>query len=189
LILVVDNFDSFTYNLVDYLQQLSLKINVLRNTSHSSDLFCDKYTGVVLSPGPGIPKKAGYLMKIIDYYYLKIPILGICLGHQAIGEFFGAKLAKAQKPMHGKTSNIDHNFDVLFQNIPRRFSVTRYHSLICTNLPNELQVLARTDIGETMALKHQSLPIYGLQFHPEAVLTEYGLELLRNWKNINSFCN
>ena len=189
MILVVDNFDSFTYNLVDYLNQLEIEVEIQRNNSPLKNLFSDKYAGLVLSPGPGTPKNAGNLMEILDFYHAKIPILGICLGHQAIGEFFGGTLKKAVKPMHGKNSVISHDGDRLFNQVPSSFSVVRYHSLICDNINKKLQTIASTNIGEVMALKHKELPIYGLQFHPEAVLTQYGLEILRNWKNINSISN
>lgn len=186
---MVDNFDSFTYNLVDYLNQLDLEVDVVRNNESLKNIQCIKFEGILLSPGPGIPKNAGNLLDIIDYYYRKLPILGICLGHQAIGEFFGSKIIKAQKPMHGKISKVYHNNGTLFKNIPSELSVVRYHSLVCSNLPVDLEILATTNDGEIMALKHRTLPIYGLQFHPEAVLTQYGLEILRNWKNINYFGN
>jgi len=189
LILVLDNFDSFTYNLVDYFNQLDVKVEVLRNNVSIKKLLSDKYSSIVLSPGPGIPTKAGNLMRVIKYYYQKIPILGICLGHQAIGEFFGGEIIKAQQPMHGKLSRVHHDLDPIFCNIPNEFSVVRYHSLVCHNISKDLKVIAKTQPGEIMALKHNVLPIYGLQFHPEAVLTQYGLEILRNWKNINSISN
>jgi len=185
LILVVDNFDSFTYNLVDYFNQLELNVEVLRNNAPLKELLSEKYTGLVLSPGPGLPAEAGNLMKVLDYYHTKIPILGICLGHLAIGEFFGAEIRKAQKPMHGKISHLLHERDPLFGSTPPVFNVTRYHSLICDKLSHELLVIAKTNSGEIMALKHRDLPIYGLQFHPEAVLSQYGLEILGNWKNLN----
>ncbi len=189
MILVVDNFDSFTYNLVDYLNQLDLEAHVLRNNAPLDQLLSDKYAGVVLSPGPGIPKHAGHLMKVMDYYHDKKPILGICLGHQAIGSFFNAEIIRAMKPMHGKISKIFHENDPLFHELPWHFNVVRYHSLVCSNLPDDLKVIANTRSGEVMAFVHREYPIYGLQFHPEAVLTQNGMDLLRNWKNINSITN
>ena len=189
MILVVDNFDSFTYNLVDYLLQLDFIVEIKRNNAPMDDFLTKKYKAIVLSPGPGIPEKAGNLMNVIDHYHDKIPILGICLGQQAITAYFNGNIEKAQQPMHGKISAISHRKDSLFSGIPTEFKVTRYHSLICTNLPRELESLATTKINEVMALKHKELPIYGLQFHPEAVLTEYGLDILRNWKNINALTN
>lgn len=189
MILIVDNFDSFTYNLVDYFNQIDLKVDVLRNNASLDDLLSEKYEAVVLSPGPGKPKNAGYLMNVLEYYHGKVPVLGICLGHQAIALFFNGSIEKAQKPMHGKLSHIHHEKDAIFENIPASFNVVRYHSLICDNLPKCLNVIAQTEIGENMAMKHEELPIYGLQFHPEAALSEYGLDILRNWKNIKSLSN
>lgn len=189
MILVVDNFDSFTYNLVDYLHQLDLETEVIRNNAPLDQLLSDKYEAIVLSPGPGIPEYAGHLLKVIEYYYDKIPILGICLGQQAITRFFNGKIQKALKPMHGKISLVYHENDQLFDGIPASFAVTRYHSLICTDLPGKLESVAKTSENEIMALRHKDLPIYGIQFHPEAVLTEFGLDILNNWKNINSLTN
>jgi anthranilate synthase/aminodeoxychorismate synthase-like glutamine amidotransferase len=184
LILVVDNFDSFTFNLVDYLQQLDQHVEVKRNNLPLDDLLSDQYEGVVLSPGPGIPQNAGHLMKVVDYYITKKPVLGICLGHQAIGEHFEGKLTKAEKPMHGKISEIVHNDDLLFRSIPTNFNVVRYHSLIFKDLPEQLKIIAKTKNGEIMALRHKKLLIYGLQFHPEAILTDFGLQILKNWINL-----
>lgn len=189
MILILDNFDSFTYNLVDYFSQLEIEVEVLRNNVPLDELISKKYSALVLSPGPGIPSKAGNLMQVLDFYYTKMPVLGICLGHQAIGEFFKGAIKKARHPRHGKISNIIHDGDVLFRNIPTAFNVVRYHSLICSKLSDDLAIIAKTNTGEIMALKHKELPIYGLQFHPEAVLTQFGLEILRNWKNINSITN
>lgn len=186
MILVVDNFDSFTYNLVDYLKRLDLEVDVIRNNASIDSLLSEKYKGVVLSPGPGIPENAGNLMKVIEYYHGKIPVLGICLGHQAIGKFFDGDIVQSRKPMHGKISNISHGHDPIFNAVPTNFDVTRYHSLICDNLSDQLEIIATSNTGEIMALKHKSWPIYGLQFHPEAVLTRYGLDILENWKNLNS---
>ncbi|NJN26690.1 MAG: aminodeoxychorismate/anthranilate synthase component II [Cyclobacteriaceae bacterium] len=189
MILLIDNFDSFTYNLVDYFTQLGLKVIVKRNNIAISELLHERYQGIVLSPGPGKPEDAGNLMEVVHHYHTQLPILGICLGHQAIGQYFGAKLSKARLPMHGKISTVTHQNDQLFQDLPRSFDVVRYHSLLCETLGNSLETIAETNTGEVMALKHKQWPIYGLQFHPEAVLTQFGLEILRNWKNINSICN
>lgn len=185
MILIIDNFDSFTYNLVDYFQQLGQTVEVKRNNLPIEDLISAVYSGIVLSPGPGIPKDAGQLMKVIEHYHRRIPMLGICLGHQAIGEFFGGKLMKAYKPMHGKLSDVSCANNPIFVNIPSSIQVVRYHSLVCKHLPEVIEVIATTKEGEVMAMKHNDLPVYGLQFHPEAVLTEYGLEILRNWINLN----
>lgn len=184
MILVIDNFDSFTYNLVDYFEQLSQEVEVKRNNLPLNHLLSDEYSGVVLSPGPGIPTNAGHLMEVISYYSGKIPLLGICLGHQAIGMHYKTDLVHAQKPMHGKISEIIRESDPIFSNIPKRFNVVRYHSLICHNLTSQLKIISTDNAGEIMAMRHQYFNIYGLQFHPEAILTEYGLDILRNWINL-----
>ena len=189
MILVIDNFDSFTYNLVDYLRQLDLKVHVERNNAPLHTLCSPRYTAVVLSPGPGIPQMAGNLLGAIAYYQGNTPILGICLGHQAICTFFDGEITKAAKPMHGKLSTVHHDGDSVFKDIPDSFDVVRYHSLICSKISPDFKVIAKTESEEVMAIGHKSLPVYGLQFHPEAVLTEYGLKILENWKNINSLSN
>ena len=189
MILVVDNFDSFTYNLVDYLSQLDFEVEVRRNNEPLELLCNEKYDGIVLSPGPGTPENAGHLMKVVEYYHDKKPVLGICLGHQAIAQYFGAKIVKAPQPMHGKISEISHNQEALFDGIRDSFNVTRYHSLLSESLPSCLTATAKSSINEIMAVAHMTLPIHGLQFHPEAVLSENGLQLLKNWKNINSLTN
>ncbi|GAB4132718.1 MAG: aminodeoxychorismate/anthranilate synthase component II [Raineya sp.] len=181
-ILLVDNFDSFTYNLLDYLGQVGLSCQVHRNNIALETLQKEEYAGVLLSPGPGKPREAGNLMAVLEYFHQRLPILGVCLGHQAIGEFCGATLAKAHKPMHGKISKIKRiNDGILFKNLPHNFQVVRYHSLVLQNLPECLQVTALSEENEIMALEHTSLPICGVQFHPEAALTEFGLQILRNW--------
>ncbi len=195
MIILLDNFDSFTYNLVDYFKQLGLEIKVLRNNVALTKIIALQPKAIILSPGHGTPKNAGIMMELISEFYLKIPILGICLGHQALGEFFGATLQKAKKPMHGKISvlqvvdnevNSTDKISFLFHNLPKQFNVVRYHSLIILDDSKELDVLAYTQNKETgekevMAFCHKNLPICGIQFHPEAILTEFGLEILRNW--------
>ncbi|MBD0400440.1 MULTISPECIES: aminodeoxychorismate/anthranilate synthase component II [unclassified Flammeovirga] len=181
MILLLDNFDSFTYNLVDYFTQLGQKVEVVRNTTPLEEIVVYKYDAIVLSPGPETPDKAGNMLEVIDYYHKTHPILGICLGHQAIGEYFGGKVVKALKPMHGKISQIDVQTSVLFQKIPSEFSVVRYHSLILSNVPNTVEVVASSKEGEVMAIAHKNLPVFGVQFHPEAILTEFGLDILKNW--------
>lgn len=180
-LLVVDNFDSFTYTLVDYLRQAGATCRVIRNDAPWSELTqpCD---AVVLSPGPGTPRQAGRLMDVIAHFHQRVPMLGVCLGHQAIGEFFGAHLTTADQPMHGKVSTITTDVaDGLFAGLPAQFGVTRYHSLVLRDLPDQLVGTAWTNPGDLMALRHRWLPMWGVQFHPEAVLTEYGLELVQNW--------
>ncbi len=182
-ILIVDNYDSFTYNLYDYFLQLGTDCTVVRNDEWAKEQFKSfDFDGLVLSPGPKKPKDAGLLMWIIDYFHNKKPILGICLGHQGIGEYFGAKLVKARIPIHGKTSHINHNEKGLFQGIPQNFKVMRYHSLVLESLDGTtLTATSHTKENEIMSLQHDTLPIQAVQFHPESILTEHGLDLLRNW--------
>lgn len=181
-LLLIDNYDSFTYNLYDYLMRLGAKVEVCRNDEIEIEAIeAMQFDGLVLSPGPERPAKAGALMQIVKAYHQQLPILGICLGHQAIGEFFGAKLLKARVPVHGKTSIIQHSATGLFKNLPQDLQVMRYHSLLLKELPSCLQVTAKTTEGEIMALKHQELPLYGVQFHPESILSPQGLEILKNW--------
>lgn len=162
---------------------------MVRNDCAPSSLLDHSYEAVVLSPGPGIPSRAGLLMDVIEFYHRQKPILGICLGHQALIEFFGGRIGRAEKPMHGKLSDVIHDDDRLFDTVPNRFQVVRYHSLLAKVVPQDLDVIAKTENEEVMALRHNALPIYGLQFHPEAELTQFGLEILRNWKEINLASN
>jgi anthranilate synthase/aminodeoxychorismate synthase-like glutamine amidotransferase len=184
MLLLLDNFDSFTYNLVDYFGQAGICVEVVRNDVSLDEIKQLPVTGVVLSPGPGIPEKAGCLMEVIQYYHERVPMLGICLGHQALGEFFGARLEKGIKPMHGKVSEITCEEDPLFDKMPKIMPVVRYHSLVLRDTPDCVVPLAFTAAGELMAFKHNTLPLYALQFHPEAALTTYGLQMIRNWVSI-----
>lgn len=189
-LLVVDNFDSFTYMLVDYLQQAGATCRVVRNNESWSWLTAAPVDAVVLSPGPGVPKQAGRLLDVIAYYYQQVPILGVCLGHQALGEFFGAKLIPAQKPMHGKVSPVRTiASDLLWEGLPATFAVTRYHSLVLTELPAPLEPIAVAGPDELMAMRHRTLPLWGVQFHPEAALTQHGLRLIKNWIDFVLFTN
>lgn len=182
MLLILDNYDSFTLNLVDYFEQMDIACIVKQNDVTLSELDQLSFQGIVLSPGPGTPSESGILMKVIEKYHQTHPILGICLGHQAIGQFFGADIMKAHAPVHGKTNNIQHSEDQIFNGIPQNFNVVRYHSLILGNLPNQIEKIAFDNSrGEIMAIRHNSLPIRGLQFHPESILTEYGMQILRNW--------
>jgi anthranilate synthase/aminodeoxychorismate synthase-like glutamine amidotransferase len=181
MVLLLDNFDSFTYNLQDYLYQIGFECKVVRNDVPLREIISKDYQAVVLSPGPGKPENAGNLLAVIDHYHDKLPMLGICLGHQAIASYFGASIRKAAGPMHGKISVVKCYPDPIFENIPEHINVVRYHSLITENLPPFLRVLAHTSESEIMAFRHISLPLYGFQFHPEAILTENGLQLLKNW--------
>ncbi|SNC77424.1 anthranilate synthase component 2 [Hymenobacter gelipurpurascens] len=183
-LLLLDNFDSFTYNLLDYFRQLECEVLVRRNDVSLESLEELKFEGIVLSPGPGTPQEAGILGQVIEAWHQRVPMLGVCLGHQALGQFFGAELTRGALPMHGKVSEIEWmQPDALWQDLPARMPVTRYHSLILQHLPPALEVLACTvDLHqEIMAFRHQSLPLYGVQFHPEALLTPDGLALLGNW--------
>lgn len=185
-ILLLDNFDSFTYNLLDYLQQAGATVHVRRNNVEVAELAQLAFDGIVLSPGPGTPDKAGCLLHVIERYHAEVPILGVCLGHQALGQFFGAQVVRAVRPMHGKVSTVKClTDDPLFTGLPTQLTVTRYHSLTLNNLPPTLVPLAYTtdEYRELMALRHCTLPLYGVQFHPEALLSTEGLALLRNWVN------
>jgi len=185
-ILLLDNYDSFTYNLYDYLCQSGASCTVIRNDTYTLEVIQKMdFDAIVLSPGPKKPKDAGILMELIEHYHCKIPILGICLGHQGLGEFLGATLVKANVPMHGKTSTIFHTGHLLFKGLPESFEVMRYHSLIIKDLiETGLQVIATTKSGEAMAISHKTFPLIGIQFHPESILTEYGLHLIKNWLKI-----
>lgn len=182
-ILLLDNYDSFTYNLYDYLLQTGVSCRVLRNDALSPEQFdALSFDALVFSPGPRRPANAGVMPALIERYHRHLPMLGICLGHQALGEFFGARLVKARVPMHGKTTPVLHNGHPLFAGIPSPFTVMRYHSLLLESLDGTpLECTAATADGEIMALSHRSLPIAGVQFHPESILTEHGLRLLENW--------
>jgi anthranilate synthase/aminodeoxychorismate synthase-like glutamine amidotransferase len=182
-VVLLDNYDSFTYNLYDYLLQIGTQCVVLRNDAttpaHIATLRPD---ALVLSPGPCRPAQAGILMQTIEYFHTQIPILGICLGHQAIGEFFGATLTHAALPTHGKTSFCTHTAHAIFRDIPQPFAAMRYHSLILKHLPSTLQATAHTAQNEIMAIAHHTLPICGVQFHPESIGTKNGINILKNWQ-------
>ena len=181
-IALIDNYDSFTYNLYDYICRLGAECDVYRNDKLELNQLSD-YEALVLSPGPKRPSDAGQLMDIIASYHNYKPILGICLGHQALGEFFGAKLVNSKVPVHGKTSLIKHTEKDIFKEIENPMQVMRYHSLLLKELPESLDPFAFTDDDELMAFRHKSKAIWGLQFHPESILTPSGLKLLQNWLN------
>ena len=185
MVLLLDNYDSFTYNLRDYLLQLGQSCKVVRNDEMTVEELEDvDFSSAIISPGPKTPQSAGITMQFIERFHQSKPILGICLGHQAIGEFFGAQLVKANKPMHGKTSVINHTNHFLFKGLPGQFEVMRYHSLILTGLQHTgLDIIASTEENEVMAVAHRELKIAGVQFHPESILTPHGLSILKNWFN------
>lgn len=182
-VLVIDNYDSFVYNIVQYLQQLGAECTVVRNDSVDVSV-ADGFDGVLISPGPGTPEKAGISIAMITYCAeKKIPLFGVCLGHQAIGVAFGAKVSRAPELLHGKTSVVKHNGTGVMENIPSPFTATRYHSLAIekNSLPDTLEATGTTESGIIMSVKHKNLPIEGVQFHPESVLTEHGHHILANW--------
>lgn len=185
-ILVVDNYDSFVFNLVQYLSQLGAKCTVLRNDEVDVTSAKD-YDGVLISPGPGIPESAGVSVELVRFCAAhKIPLLGVCLGHQAIGVAFGATVSRAPELLHGKTSVVNHNGGGVLKDIPNPFTATRYHSLAieAATIPDEIEVTGKTNSGVIMSIQHKNFPITGVQFHPESVLTEYGHQLLGNWLEI-----
>ncbi len=184
MILMIDNYDSFTYNLVQYLGELGEKLAVKRNDEITlKGVARLKPSSIVISPGPGSPKDAGIANDLIKTFAGTIPILGVCLGHQCIGEAFGGEVVRAKRPMHGKTSKIYHTRHALFRGLPSPFEATRYHSLIVKreSLPKALAVTAWTQDDEIMGLQHRRFPVYGVQFHPESILTTVGKDLLKNF--------
>lgn len=184
-IFLLDNFDSFTYNLVDYLHRCGAEVVVKRNNEDCGDL--SGYDGIVLSPGPSIPENSGNLNQVISDYFGKVPMLGVCLGFQAIGQFLGAKLCRLEHPVHGKKSEISCVAHPMYLRIPERHFVARYHSLYLKNLPECLELTAETRDKIPMAFAHKELPVWGVQYHPEAVLSEYGLIFIKNWlKSLNN---
>jgi para-aminobenzoate synthetase component 2 len=184
MILLLDNYDSFTYNLAQYLGEMGEKLVVKRNDRISLDEIEEMAPDrIVISPGPCTPREAGISVPLVRRFAGKIPILGVCLGHQAIGDAFGGRVIRAPKIMHGKTSEIQHDGKTIFRKIPQGFTATRYHSLIVErkSLPRELEISAETDDGTIMGLRHRKFRVEGVQFHPESVLTEVGMRLLRNF--------
>ena len=182
-ILVIDNYDSFVFNLVQYLQQLGAICTVVRNDAIKVN-EADKYDGVLISPGPGTPQGAGISIELVKYCAeKKIPLLGVCLGHQAIGVAYGATVSRAPELLHGKTSVVTHKNKSVLENIPSPFTATRYHSLAIEkqSLPDSLEVTGATESGVIMAIAHKTKPICGVQFHPESVLTDHGREIVRNF--------
>jgi para-aminobenzoate synthetase component II len=183
-ILVVDNYDSFVYNLVQYLGQLGVDCDVRRNDEIDlADVGRLNPSGVLLSPGPSTPQRAGICMGVVTEYGGKVPIFGVCLGHQAFGAAYGATVTRAPELLHGKTSIVHHHGDGVLAGLPAPFTATRYHSLavVESTLPDQIEVTGRTESGVVMAMRHRSLPIEGVQFHPESVLTQGGHLMLANW--------
>lgn len=184
MILVIDNYDSFTYNLVQYLGEMKAEVKVVRNDKITIDEIRRlKPEAIVISPGPCTPKEAGISVPIVKELYKEIPILGVCLGHQSIGEAFGGNVVKAPSVVHGKTSEVLHEGKGIFKSIPLKFKATRYHSLVIEpkTLPDSLYITAKTADGVIMGVQHKQYPVFGVQFHPESIATEHGKVLLRNF--------
>ena len=182
MIAVIDNYDSFTYNLVQFLGELGADLAVYRNDRITCDELAKlRPERIVISPGPGVPTDAGISEAVVERFHETTPILGVCLGHQAIGEAFGGRIVAAPTLMHGKVSTIKHDGKTIFEGLPQGFSATRYHSLAVADVPDCLEVTATTDDDVVMGLRHKSLPTEGIQFHPESIMTEGGMELLRNF--------
>jgi len=184
MILVIDNYDSFTYNLVQYLEELGARTRVLRNDrAELLNLNLAKLEAIVVSPGPGTPRQAGHSVQVIKRYHRRLPILGVCLGHQAIAYAFGARIVRAKRIMHGKVSLVSHDGKGLYKGLPQPFEATRYHSLVVErrSLPRQLEVVANTSLNEIMGIRHTSYPLAGVQLHPESILTAAGKGLLGNF--------
>ena len=186
-VLVIDNYDSFVYTLNGYLEELGATTHVIRNDEVTAEELAgmlDEYDGVLLSPGPGAPHEAGVSLALVDLaVQRRVPVLGVCLGHQAIGEYFGGTVTHAEELMHGKTSVLSHTHSPFFAGVPEHFTATRYHSLavVRDTVPEELTITAETESGIVMAFEHVELPLWGVQYHPESVMTEAGYRQLGNW--------
>jgi anthranilate synthase component 2 len=188
-IILIDNYDSFTFNLYHYLSSLKVSVDVVRNDKiNSKEILKMKYNKIVISPGPGNPNQSGNCLKIVRSLHKKIPILGVCLGHQIIGQVFGSKIIQAKKLMHGKTSKIISKNIGLLKNLPKSFEATRYHSLIIDkkSLSKDLEIIAETQDGLIMAVRHKKYHVHGVQFHPESIKTKIGIKILKNFIRIKN---
>ena len=186
-IILIDNYDSFTFNLYHYVSSLKVNVDVIRNDQISSkEILKRKYNKIVISPGPGNPNQSGNCLKIVKSLYKKIPILGVCLGHQIIGQVFGSKIIQAKKLMHGKTSKIISKKIGILKNLPKIFEATRYHSLIIDkkSLSKDLEITAETKDGLIMGVRHKKFNVHGVQFHPESIKTQIGIKILKNFIRI-----
>ncbi len=187
MMLLIDNYDSFTYNLAQYFGELGQDVEVIRNDAIDLEgIKALRPERIVVSPGPCTPNEAGISVPLIKELAGKLPILGVCLGHQSIGAAFGGNIVRAKRVMHGKTSTVTHNRQDCFAEIPTPFTVVRYHSLVIdrVTLPKELSITAESDDGEIMGVRHKTLPVWGVQFHPESIITEHGHDLLKNFLNL-----
>ncbi len=183
-IILIDNYDSFTFNLFHYLSSLKVNVKVIRNDKITSkEIIENKYDRIVISPGPGNPNQSGNCLKIVKAFYSRLPILGVCLGHQIIGQVFGSKIIQAKKLMHGKTSKIISKKIGILKNLPNNFEATRYHSLIIDKktLSKDLEITAETNDGLIMGVRHKRYNVHGVQFHPESIKTKLGIKILRNF--------
>ena len=188
-IILIDNYDSFTFNLYHYLSSLKINVDVIRNDQiNSNEILKRKYNKIVISPGPGNPDQSGNCLKIVKSLYKKIPIFGVCLGHQIIGQVFGSKIVQAKKLMHGKTSKILSKKIGILNNLPNIFEATRYHSLIIDkkSLSKDLKITAETKEGLIMGVQHKKYNVHGVQFHPESIKTKIGIKILKNFINIKA---
>ncbi len=186
-IILIDNYDSFTFNLYHYLSSLKVHVDVIRNDRITSkEILKRRYNKIVISPGPGNPNQSGNCLKIVKSLYKKIPILGVCLGHQIIGQVFGSKIIQARKLMHGKTSKITTKKNGILKNLPKTFEATRYHSLIIDkkSLSSDLEITAETKDGLIMGVQHKKYDVHGVQFHPESIKTKLGMKILKNFIRI-----
>ena len=187
MFLIIDNYDSFTYNLLHFLGELGAEVEVRRNDAlTAAQALAMAPQGIVLSPGPCDPDRAGICMEVVEKAAGRVPVLGVCLGHQSIGQAFGGRIVRAPRPMHGKVSAIDHKGGVLFSGIPSPFSATRYHSLTVEreSFPDCLEITAESGDGVIQGLAHRQFPLYGVQFHPESIASEHGHQILRNFINL-----
>jgi anthranilate synthase/aminodeoxychorismate synthase-like glutamine amidotransferase len=185
-ILLIDNYDSFTFNLYHYISSLKVTVDVVRNDKiNSNEVLKNKYNRIVISPGPGNPNQSGNCINILKTLHKELPFLGVCLGHQIIGQVFGSKIIQAKKLMHGKTSKINSKKIGILKNLPKTFEATRYHSLIIDKktLSNQLEITAETDDGIIMGVQHKKYNIHGVQFHPESIKTRIGIKILKNFIN------
>ncbi|MBI2608070.1 MAG: aminodeoxychorismate/anthranilate synthase component II [Deltaproteobacteria bacterium] len=192
MILLIDNYDSFTFNLLQYLEENKISVAVVKNDHiFSNKLILNKCQALVISPGPGVPETSGEILRLIQEYAQKKPILGVCLGHQALNNAFGGRLKHAQRIMHGKTSRMSHDGRGVFLNLPQETPVMRYHSFVVDEeyLPTCLKVTARAEDGSIMGLRHESLPLEGVQFHPESILTSFGKAIIKNFLDFNKLVN
>ena len=186
-IILIDNYDSFTFNLYHYLSSFKVKVDVIRNDRiTSNEILKRRYNKIVISPGPGNPNQSGNCLKIVKSLYKKIPILGVCLGHQIIGQVFGSKIIQAKRLMHGKTSKIISKKVGILKNLPKSFEATRYHSLIIDkkSLSKHLEITAESEDGLIMAVQHKNYDVHGVQFHPESIKTKLGIKILKNFIRI-----